>query len=63
MNTWVLFLGHKKRTFNSKEHTEGDNWVAFYKFHSLKWFCKSLVHQSQVTVALSPVVQREGKAI
>ena len=29
MNTWVLFLGHKKRTFNLKEHTEGDKLGCF----------------------------------
>ena len=57
------FLGIKRELLIQKNTLKETNWVAFYKFHSLKWFCKSLVHQSQVTVALSPVVQREGKAI
>lgn len=57
------FLGIKRELLIQKNTLKETNWVAFYKFHSLKWFCKSLVHQSQVTVALSPVVQREGNAI
>lgn len=36
MNTWVLFLGHKKRTFNSKEHTEGDKLGCFLEIPQFK---------------------------